>query len=92
MQVDMKLIGELITQILYIAPLCVLIYRLGRIHSEHDNLKDKVGKLEEDYGVHVTNETIRWQEVMSKIADIANTVSRIDTKLEERTSKARTEQ
>jgi len=85
----MKLIGELITQGLYIAPLCVLIYKIGRIHSEHDSLKDKVNKLEDDYGVHVTNETIRWQEVMTKIADIANTVSRIDTKLEERTAKAK---
>lgn len=85
---DIKLLGELIGQVLYIAPLCVLIYKVGRIHSEHDNLVSKVEKLEEDYGVHVTNETIRWQEVMSKIADIANTVSRIDTKLEERTSKA----
>ena len=85
---DIKLLGELIGQVLYIAPLCVLIYKVGRIHSEHDNLVSKVEKLEEDYGVHVTNETIRWQEVMSKIADIANTVSRIDTQLEERTSKA----
>ena len=89
---DFKTLFELITQIIYIAPLCVLIYRIGRIHSEHDNLKDKVNKLEDDYGVHITNETIRWQEVMTKIADIANTVSRIDTKLEERTSKAKSEQ
>lgn len=88
---DFKTLFELITQVIYIAPLCVLIYRIGRIHSEHDNLKEKVNKLEDDYGVHVTNETIRWQEVMSKIADIATTVSRIDTKLEERTSKARSE-
>ena len=60
---DFKILFELITQIIYIAPLCVLIYRIGRIHSEHDNLKDKVSKLEDDYGIHVTNETIRWQEV-----------------------------
>lgn len=84
---DIKLLGELISQILYIAPLCVLIYKLGHIKSEHDQLKEDLRKLQDDYGVHITAETVRWQELLSKIGDVANAVTRIETKLEERTRK-----
>ena len=83
---NLKLLGDLITQVLYVFPLCVLIYKVGVVKSEHEQLKKDLTKLQEDYGCHLTNETMRYGELLGKINDIANTVSRIDTKLEERTS------
>ena len=88
----MKLLGELIGQILYIAPLCILIYKVGVVKSEHEQLKKDLTKLQDDYGVHLSNETMRYGELLGKITDIANVVTRIETKLEERTTKARSRQ
>lgn len=82
---DFKTLFELITQVIYIAPLVVLIYKIGGMKSEHDQLKKDLSKLQEDYGCHLSNETMRYGELLGKITDIANAVTRIETKLEERT-------
>lgn len=80
-------IWTIIQQFIYILPLAGIVYKLGGMVKEHDQLKEKLDKLESDYGIHISNETIRYQELMKQMSDIGKAIERIETKLEERTAK-----
>lgn len=77
----MDLVG-ILTQFAYILPLVVIIYKLGALVSEHNQLKSQLDKLEESYGVHITNETLRYNELMKQLNELSKAITRIETKLE----------